>query len=360
MLSRDAQRTALRWASRLTEPSSRIHPMTRLAAVAVFVAIAVVAAAEPPQPADVRQLVEKLGSPDFTEGEDATKKLEALGAAALDELRPACKSDDPEVARRALDLVRKIERKLANEKTLAPTLVELDAKDMPLDDVLAELSKQAKCEVVVGGTGFLTLAAKKVTVSTHGKVPFWEAVLKVCDAADVRVAGVAGFYAPDAGITAPAYEPSPQPGRYVPPTGLKRFEPNGAGSGQPVPKVRRATNPNAAVVLASRDANTSRRPAAVYGAVLVEAVSKPDAAGDAPAALLQVWPEPRLKWEATSSVKVAKAIDATGARLVADTAVPEPPPPFQVTGNGVVIVRNADGTARVIRGAGPGSDPGYI
>src|SRR5262245_49705188 len=156
-------------------PSPRTHFMTRLAAVAglILAAAVVLAAAEPPpQPGAVRSLVEKLGSPEFSEREEATKRLEELGAAALEELRPACKSEDPEVARRAQDLVRKIERRLANEQALAPTLVELDAKDAPLDAVLADLSKQAKCEVVIGGTGLRALAERKVSVSTGGKVPF--------------------------------------------------------------------------------------------------------------------------------------------------------------------------------------------
>src|SRR5262245_47976149 len=99
-------------------------------------------AGEPPKPSAPAELVTKLGSDEFREREAASRRLAELGPAALDALRPACRSEDPEVARRARELVGRIERWAANEKTLAPTLVELTADNAPLADVLADLSKQ--------------------------------------------------------------------------------------------------------------------------------------------------------------------------------------------------------------------------
>lgn len=305
--------------------------MIRLAVVPWFAVIVTVAAA--PAADDIRALVANLGSAEFTEREAAMKRLEELGAAALEELRVACRSENPEIARRAQELVRKIERKLTNEKLLAPTLVELDAKNTPLDSVLADLSKQSGYEVVLGGSGLRALAERPVTLSTGGKVPFWTAVLKVCEATDLSIAGVGGFFAPGA---------SP----------LSR--------GQAQPGVRAATHISRAIVLEPRDSKQPRRSAAMQGAVLIEAmpIPKQGLAGDSPTALLQVWPEPRLQWESVSGVKVAMAADKTGARLVTDTSVPEPPP-FQVSGGGVVIIRNPDGTAQVVRGEGSLAGPGF-
>ena len=64
--------------------------------------------------------------------------------------------------------------------------------------MLADLSKQAKYPIVLGGIKQAELANRKITLSTGGQTPFWSAVLTICDAADLQVAGVGGFLAPDA------------------------------------------------------------------------------------------------------------------------------------------------------------------
>jgi hypothetical protein len=121
--------------------------MTRRTLLAVALVGAPIAAAggDPPPPPKSRaaQLVAQLGSDDFFEREAAGKELDALGPVALDDLRAACRSADPEVARRARDLAAGISFRAESERLLAPTLVELDAADAPLDTVLAELSRQS-------------------------------------------------------------------------------------------------------------------------------------------------------------------------------------------------------------------------
>lgn len=54
--------------------------------------------------AAIARLVEQLGSPSFAEREQATKDLGTIGVLALDALRKAAKSTNPEVARRATRL----------------------------------------------------------------------------------------------------------------------------------------------------------------------------------------------------------------------------------------------------------------
>jgi hypothetical protein len=296
--------------------------MRRFVPLAVLLAAGILAVAQPvpPTPAagEIRALVEKLGSDEFADREAAGRQLEELGAAAVAELRAGCKSENPEVARRAQDILRRVERRLANEKTLAPTLVELDAKDQPLDKVLAELSKQAKCEVVLGGLKQEELAARKVTVSTGGKVPFWTAVLAVCDAGDVQVAVAGGFLAPGA---------MPYLGR----------APRG---------VRVAADTGRAVVLEARG-DAKKRPAAVYGSVLVEALPFPKGLEPPePSVLLQAWPEPRLQWQTANGVKVSTATDATGAKLTSEPgAVGAPLAALKGEGGTIWLKRNPDGTA---------------
>jgi hypothetical protein len=265
-----------------------------------------VAEPAPPSARESARLVEKLGSPDFAEREAATKRLDELGPQALDDLRAACKSEDPEIADRAKDLVRKIERRVASARTLAPTLVELDAKDVPLDDVLAALSKQIGYDVVLGGPKADELAAKKLSVTT-GKVPFWTAVVQVCEAADLKLAVAGGFVAPGS---------LPYRGR--------ANQPRGAVPGAPL---RVASKSEEAVVLEARGA-AKKRPACVHGAVLVEAVELPNGAAnpDASAAVLQFWPEPKIMWEVVARTKVTKATDEKGQKLLPDVTIPPPAP----------------------------------
>ncbi|MCI0703612.1 MAG: hypothetical protein L0241_21230 [Planctomycetia bacterium] len=286
-----------------------------------------VLAAPVPQPnvREAAQLVEKLGSSDFAEREAATKRLDELGVLALEELRAACKSENPEIAERAKDLVRKIERRVSSQRALAPTMVEIEAQGIPLDAVLAALSKQAGCEVVLGGLKPDELAGKKITVNT-GKVPFWTAVLNICDAADLQVANVSGFMAPGS-------------------------MPYLAKPGKPKEGVtaRVAAIPSLAVVLEARD-GAQKRPASVHSAVLIEAFELPKAAAlaDVAAAVLQVWPEPKLGWHSSANVKITKSIGANSAKLVPDYTPNRAMPQVKKLGGGAIGVVNPDGTVTLV------------
>lgn len=304
----------------------------------LFVAAAFAGArSAPPAAKEIRALVSQLGSDEYADREAAAKQLEELGEAAVAELRAGCKSESPEIARRSQDILRKVERRLQNAKTLAPTLVELDVKDQTLDDVLADLSKQAKCEVVLNGVKVEQLAHKKITVTTNGKVPFWEAVLKVCDAADAQIAIVGGFLAPDA-------MPYRSTARYPVEKAIHIFPEN--------PKFRIAKNAQQAVVLEARS-GAKRRPAGLYGAVLVEAVDFPKGSEPSePSVLLQAWPEPRLQWQMTSSVKVTTATDFVGKKLTIEPGVVARQQVVPSSREELVILRNADGSATLMRGGG--------
>ena len=58
----------------------------------------------------VAKLIQQLAGSRFAEREQAMKDLIAIGAPALDPLRSALKSNDPELVRRALECIPIIER----------------------------------------------------------------------------------------------------------------------------------------------------------------------------------------------------------------------------------------------------------
>jgi WD40 repeat protein len=65
---------------------------------------------EPSQtkPADIDRLIKQLGSEDYGERERASKALESIGPPALAALRQAAQSKDPEVSKRAKELVAEL------------------------------------------------------------------------------------------------------------------------------------------------------------------------------------------------------------------------------------------------------------
>jgi len=142
----------------------------------------------------VEQLIKQLGSPKFTVRDRAKKELEAMGPAALAALRKAAKSDDMEPARRAGELVKKLEDKLTLDNQLAPKKVHLKLKDVSVLAAVEELSKQSGYPINIDGdrTG---LAQRKITLDT-GETTFWQAFDQVC-----QKGGLAEV--------APAYNPNP-------------------------------------------------------------------------------------------------------------------------------------------------------
>lgn len=223
--------------------------------------------ADPFADARVVAFIEQLGSEDYREREAATDRLGALGEAALPCLRAALRSPNPEVARRAAVALSRLEVRVEQERVLAPTMVQLDAMDRPLADVLKELTRQSKCRFE-----FPEDRGRKPVSIVTTQVPFWDAVLQVCEAGELEIQTV------DA-------------------KGVIRLQLRGSVS----------------------------RAASVRGAVLIEAFALPGARGLDPTVLLQVWPEPKLGWRATRTVDVRVADDDAGQRLAFNRRpIPQP------------------------------------
>jgi hypothetical protein len=129
----------------------------------------------------IAKLVEQLGSESFAERKKATEALDEIGGPALDALRKATQSNDLETRKRATDLVRRIEKRVASARILQATQVHLVFKDTPLDRAVVEISKK---------TGYLVrlhdpdgkLKDKKITLDT-GKTTFWNALNQFCEKA---------------------------------------------------------------------------------------------------------------------------------------------------------------------------------
>lgn len=287
-------------------------------------------AIEEPKPAvgtQIQQLVAELGNADFATREAAEQELDRLGETALEDLRSACQSSNAETARRARVLVGRIERRLDNERTVAATVAELDIVDASLDEVLKELSKQSGYKLTSHRGG----PEKSLTLKT-GKVPFWEAVVRLCDAADLQIASVSGFVSPASSFvdTSPS-RPTPLPSIGGRTTGRTR---NAAET---------VSSPN--IVLEPRGKGP-KRPTAIFGAVMVEAMPLPTVTGEEPAefALLQIWPEPKLNWQEVKSLHVERATDRAGQLHSQAPADPVASVATKVIqGNGFIAVQQANG-----------------
>lgn len=131
-----------------------------------------------PDSGEIDRLIKQLGDEKFARREAACKALEQIGPAALDPLRRACGNEDPEVQRRAKELVRAIERRMEREEILRPTLVRLDIQDAPIPDAVAELAKLSGYSLLLGGDA-AAYRDKKVTLRTE-EVSFWQALDLLC------------------------------------------------------------------------------------------------------------------------------------------------------------------------------------
>jgi hypothetical protein len=119
-------------------------------------------------------LIEQLGSGKFQERNAAQKELEAIGLPALEQLKKTMQAAEPEINRRAAELVRKIQEKKNTAEVLAAKNVHFKVKEMPVLDAVAELAKMSAYPLQVMGDK-TKLAAKLITLDT-GAVPFWKAL----------------------------------------------------------------------------------------------------------------------------------------------------------------------------------------
>jgi hypothetical protein len=165
----------------------RLLPLLGLFLVAPLSAVEPARKAAPPVP--VEQWIERLGSSDFRQREEAARALSALGEQALPALRKAQKHPDPEVRRRLEDLIPSLEA----AALLAPKRVTLHVTNRPLKDVIAALSKQTGYKIL--STSQDAERDRLVYSFQLDHVPFWEAMQKVCEATGAVLQGT--YYGDD-------------------------------------------------------------------------------------------------------------------------------------------------------------------
>jgi hypothetical protein len=235
------------------------------------------------EPKDIERLIRQLGSDQFAEREAATQALDKVGAPALPALRSAIAGGDAEVRRRAERLMQNIEQRLETEELLQPTKIRLDYKDVPLSEVVADLSKRAglPCELTTDGN---RLGERRVTISTP-ELPLWEAFEQLCEKAQVT----AQLPAPKK----PAQSPNPNPAQPF-------------GNLQPV-----------VVVGENRIALVAGKPQSLptfhAGALRLRAVPAPAADPKLPKGetevMLEVSVEPKLQWQNLVQVRFEEIRD---------------------------------------------------
>jgi hypothetical protein len=296
-------------------------------------------AAEKPDQARIAELVKQLGSDTFADRQKATDALEAIGEPALDALRKAAKSTDAEVRKRAGALVEKIELRVKNARVLGPRMVHLVYKDTPLVDAVADFAKKSGYVVVLYDPDGKR-KGKKITLDT-GNVTFWNAMEQFCTKAGVIESdpNAALMPAPRGGgaVAAPAL-PVP-PGGAAPPAAAAP-KPPARGAGKEAkkedkkeekrPGVARPAGP-AAVVPRGFQSWVSVVPGQITlmpgqrsatavdtaSAVRVRASDKKNyrISDDEIALVLEISPEPRLRWQEFRSASIDKTIDDNDQKL---------------------------------------------
>jgi hypothetical protein len=249
------------------------------------------------QAADVAGLVGRLGSSSFEERQEAARALDAVGGPALPALRAAERGPDPEVRRRARDLVRRIEQREETARVLRPQTVRLVYKDTPLREALADFSRKAGAQIDLRGNA-ARAASGRVSLDT-GELTYWEALARFCAAAGLSEAGRPAGNSVERELIA-----------------------RGGGGRRILFLDRRGRTPQIpenAVWL--KDGEARPVPTCQVGALRVRLLLPPNASAGAEGATgnlpltLEVQPEPRFGWESLTLLRIDRVLDDRGREL---------------------------------------------
>lgn len=152
--------------------------MPMFGAVLIVLGLAATPQAASPRPED---LIARLGSPRYADREAAAAELERLGRLSLPALMAWREHRDLEVRSRVKALVAKIEGALL----LEPTPVALDFDDRPLGEVVSSIARRSDLPVALGPN---TPIARRITLRAERPVPFWTAIDRLADVADLGYA----------------------------------------------------------------------------------------------------------------------------------------------------------------------------
>ncbi|MFO0802029.1 MAG: hypothetical protein U0791_02750 [Gemmataceae bacterium] len=256
------------------------------AAVALMMSAGAVPAAPPPveAPTTPERLVLQLGSDSFPEREAAAAALEKLGPAARSALDQAVRHANPEVSKRAIQLLTALHRKADAADRLTVKKVKLAYRNTPIGAAVNDLKARTGINLWLDPTR-LADPLRTVTCET-GDLPPWEAVAKFCEAAGLQEVF-------DAEVPVPKQERSRRHHYQPPPPPPKAdFVPVSLadGSGKALPGSR-----NTAVRITALPDNFNKN--RVYlgtGDVLLH---------------FDIAPMPGYHWKSVAGVRVTKVVD---------------------------------------------------
>jgi len=151
--------------------------LRRSFALTAFLVASATALGQTPSP-KAEESVRKLSSGRYQDRERATRELETMGDEAHDALKKAAASNEPEVRKRAEDLLQKIEERQTQAKLLAPKMVRLKVADMSVADAITELTKASGYPIQFQGDRTV-ISGRKITLDT-GETTFWKAFDDLC------------------------------------------------------------------------------------------------------------------------------------------------------------------------------------
>ena len=141
-------------------------------------------ATKPVIDAATQRLVDQLADLDFRKRDAAAHQLEAMGAKAIPALRAASKHSDPEVRRRAAELLGPIE----SAALLAPKRITLSVEKKTTAEVLEALRKQSGYQIDLFATAPPKPGTEAERYTFQWKdVPFWQALDELARAAGLTV-----------------------------------------------------------------------------------------------------------------------------------------------------------------------------
>jgi hypothetical protein len=353
-------------------------------------------AADKPTPKQIAQLIEQLGSNNYEEREQATKKLAEIGMPALNALRKAAASGDPEIQKRAEELINRLdeqikqaERRAESAKLLTASKIHLVYKDTPLTEAVADFAKKSGYTLQLHDPE-KKLADRKITLDT-GMVTFWQAFDQFCTAAGLTEASLQDMLVPQQRVPRlrPQRQPEdpnnpflpgqPAPGGPADPSAPKQDVPVPGAQIQPVPpaesaapgariqprppagggiappgpvpgvQIQGAFGPVTTVAgvagvqpstIVLKDGKPEAAPTWYSGAVRIRAVSGNinfAVPADQLVVSVEARSEPRMQLQSITAVKITKAVDDKNQNL--DQVLDPTPANVQVPGlpGGVII-----------------------
>jgi hypothetical protein len=131
---------------------------------------------------DPRLLVDRLGSSRYAEREAAARSLQQRGRDAIPALQGALESRDLEVRTRAQVILQKIEGAILTE----PTLVWLNFKDVPLNEVVRALSQRTGMKISLFPESLPRWNSERISLQESEPLPFWKAIDRLCVTASLQ------------------------------------------------------------------------------------------------------------------------------------------------------------------------------